>query len=219
MKQILSRSESIEDYAGELPAIEPVKPKIRIRKVEAIGVAAIALILLLGLIGFIKPESGSGAELIGRIAVIFAVLTAGFRVLGKRELSQMSPFELVTLLLVAEIVSPSLTAGDDSLPGAIIGAAALLFFTFVNSVLTYRIRWFRSLGEAPPSVVIYKARLIEQTLHRDRLRPDEILSEMHKAGIASLEEVEWGFLEPDGRLSFIQYDRSQNNEARESKIA
>lgn len=218
MKPNFPRSGSIADYADELPAIEPLQPRFRIRKVEAIGVSVIAAVLFLGLIGFIKPESGSGAELIGRIALIFAVLTAGFRVLGKRELSQMSPFELVTLLLVAEIVSPSLTAGDDSLSGAIIGMAALLFLTFVNSVLSYRIKWFRSLGEAPPTVVVCRGKLIERTLHRDRLRPDEILSEMHKAGIASLAEVEWGFLEPDGRLSFIQYDRSQNNVSGEAKI-
>lgn len=192
--------------ASALPRLGAVAPKIRIRKVEAVGVSLIAAVVFLGAIGFIKPQESNGLDLIVRVTIIFIALTAGFRFLGKRELSQMSPFEIVTLLLIAEIVSPSLTAGDESIPGALVGAATLLLLTFLDSVMTYRLKWFQTVSEAPPAIVVNRGRLVDDVLHKDRIRPDEILSEMRKAGIERLDMIKWGVLEPDGRMSFVRYD-------------
>src|SRR5690606_3817827 len=111
-------------------------------------------------------------EVVLRIACVYVLLTLAFRVLGKRELSQLSPFELVMLLLVAEVVSPALTAGDESLTGALFGAATLLVLTFAHSVLTYRFKTFRKVAEAPPALLVYNGRLVEENLHLDRVRPD-----------------------------------------------
>ena len=194
----------------EAPAQMPqVPPRLRFRKVEAVGSLLIALVVGLGAVGYIQPEQGSGLGMILRVALIFGLLTIGFRLIGKRELSQLSPFEVVTLLLVAEIVSPSLTAGDESIPGAVIGAATLLLLTFVNSVLSYRLDWYRKLQEAPPAVIICKGRFVESAMHKDRMRTDEIVSEMHKAGIEHLSQIKWGLLEPDGHMSFIRFDGSE----------
>lgn len=154
-------------------------------------------------------------EIVIRIACVFVLLTFAFRALGKRELSQLSPFELVMLLLVAEVVAPALTAGDGSLTGAVFGAATLLFLTFVHSLLTYRFKWFRSIAEAPPSLVVRHGRIDERVMHMEWVRPDEIFSEMHKAGIERLEQVKWGFLEPDGKMSFVRGDDGETQEPSE----
>jgi len=145
-------------------------------------------------------------DIVIRVAFVYAAMTLAFRPLGKRELSQLSPFELVTLLLIAQIVAPALTAGDDSLTAALFGAATLLCLAVLNSVLTYVWPRYRRLAEAPPSLLVRHGRLIEENLHKDRVRPDEIFSEMHKAGIEHLCEVKWGFLEPDGQMSFIKFE-------------
>jgi uncharacterized membrane protein YcaP (DUF421 family) len=154
-------------------------------------------------------------EIVIRIACVFLLLTLAFRTLGKRELSQLSPFELVMLLLVAEIVAPALTAGDESLTGAFFGAATLLFLTFVHSVATYRLEWFRGVAEAPPSLLVRHGRIDERLMHLERIRPDEIFSEMHKAGIERLSQVRWGFLEPDGKMSFVRSDDGETQDAQE----
>lgn len=145
-------------------------------------------------------------EIVLRIACVYVLLTLAFRVLGKRELSQLSPFELIMLLLVAEIVSPALTAGDESLTGGLFGAATLLVLTFAHSVLSYRFRAVRDVSEAPPSLVVHHGRLIENALHKDRIHPDEVFSEMHKSGIEHLSQVKWGFLEADGKMGFVRMD-------------
>jgi len=201
-----------------LPKLATVPPKIRLRKVEALGVTLIAAVVFLGAVGVIEPEESNGLDLIVRVTIIFVALTAGFRFLGKRELSQMSPFEIVTLLMIAEIVSPSLTAGDESIPGALVGAATLLFLTFIDSVMTYRLKWFQTVSEALPAIVINRGRLVEDALHKDRIRTDEILSEMRKAGIERLDMIKWGVLEPDGRLSFVRYD-GEDTDAEEPLVS
>ena len=159
-------------------------------------------------------------EILGRVALVYVILTFAFRSLGKRELSQMSPFELVMLLMIAEVVSPALTAGDDSLVGALIGMTTLLCVAFAHSVLSYHSKWFRSAAESPPAMVVAHGRIIEPALHNERIRPDEICSEMHKAGIETLAQVRWAFLEPDGTLSFIRADDAETGgSGREAAVA
>lgn len=145
-------------------------------------------------------------DIVIRVAVLYGLLILGFRVLGKRELSQLSPFELVTLLLIAEIVSPALTAGEHSLTAAVFGAATLLLLTFINSALSYKSKIFKNVTEAMPSLLIARGRFVEDTLHKDRIRPDEVRSELHKSGLRTIDEVEWGFIEPDGKLTFLAYE-------------
>jgi uncharacterized membrane protein YcaP (DUF421 family) len=156
-------------------------------------------------------------EILGRVALIYVLLTLAFRALGKRELNQLSPFELVMLLMIAEVVSPALTAGDDSLTGAIVGATTLLCLAYLHSVLSYRFKWFQSATESPAAVIIAHGRVLEFAMHKERVRPDELFSEMHKSGIEDLSHVKWGILEPDGKMSFVRCDdgdTSGGNEAR-----
>ncbi len=200
------------------PSAAHVPPKFRMRRAEMLGVILLASIPAGAASGLLTPDEGSALALIARVALLYGALILGFRVLGKRELSQLSPFELVTLLLVAEIVSPALSAGDQSVQGAIIGSATLLTLTFLNSAMTYRWRWFRRLGEAPPAVIIHRGQLHEDVLHKDRLRPDEILSEMRKAGLECISQVKWGVIEPDGRLTFIPYGEAQNGADNDNAI-
>jgi len=155
-------------------------------------------------------------EVVIRIACVYILLTLAFRALGKRELSQLSPFELVMLLLVAEIVSPALTAGDESLTGALFGAATLLVLAFAHSVVTYRFKALRKVSEAPPSLVVYHGRIVEEVMDKDRVRPDEIFAEMHKAGIERLDQVKWGFLEPDGMMAFVRVDQEDTRATEKS---
>jgi uncharacterized membrane protein YcaP (DUF421 family) len=151
-------------------------------------------------------------EIVIRIVLIYGLLTLSFRALGKREMSQLSPFELVMLLMVAEVVSPALTAGDHSFTGAIIGAATLFCLVFAHSLLSYTSAHFRRATEAPPSVLVRNGQIIEQTIHLNRVRPDEIFSEMHKAGIEDLSQVKWALLEPDGKMSFIRVDGAETTQ-------
>lgn len=142
-------------------------------------------------------------EMVIRIAVIYVFLMVALRMMGKREFSQLSPFELVTLLLIPEILTEALNVGDSSLTGAIVGVSTLLGLVFVTSMLAYRNRTFGRVTEGEPVVIVREGSLVPSVLDRERVSPEEIVAELHKVGLERLEQVRWGVLEADGRMSFI----------------
>ena len=142
-------------------------------------------------------------ETVVRVVFVYVFVWASFRVLGKRELTQMSPFELVTLLFIPQLFSRALTRQDYSMTNAVIGATTLFTLVFLTSAASYRSRRFASVMQARPRVLVHRGTLIEEHLNRERIAPEDIFSAMHKVGLGRLEEVEWAILEADGRIAFI----------------
>jgi uncharacterized membrane protein YcaP (DUF421 family) len=157
-------------------------------------------------------------EMIIRVAVIYAFLMVGLRLMGKREFGQLSPFELVTLLLIPEILTDALTAGDSSLTAALTSVSTLLVLVFLTSVLAYRSPMFGRLTEGEPQVLVQDGHLVPSAMHRERVSPEEILAEMHKVGLERLNQVKWAVLETDGRISFIPWQAAGVQPRREHDV-
>jgi uncharacterized membrane protein YcaP (DUF421 family) len=138
-----------------------------------------------------------------RIAFVYFVLMAAFRFVGKRELGQLSPFELVTLLLIPEIFSEALARGDYSLTHATSGAFALLSLVFFTSLVGFHSPRIDRLIAGNPTVLAHEGRFLERNLRRERITPEEIYAEMHKAGLDDLGQVRWAILETDGKIAVI----------------
>lgn len=141
-----------------------------------------------------------------RIAFVYFFLMAALRVMGKRELSEMSAFELVTLLMIPEIFSTALSRDDYSMTNALIGVCTLFTLVFLTSLASFRFKRVEELLEGKPTILVNRGRLVERHLKRERVSPDEIFSEMHKAGVEKLEQVRWAILEPDGKIAIIRDD-------------
>lgn len=142
-------------------------------------------------------------ETVIRIAVIYVFVFVGLRLMGKREFSQMAPMELVTLLLIPEIVSQSLVGEDFSLTNAIIGVSTLFVLVYLTSSLTHMSKGFEDLVESPPTVLAHHGRFVEANLDRERITADEVYGEMRKYGLERIEQVRWAVLESDGKISFV----------------
>lgn len=138
-----------------------------------------------------------------RVAVIYTVLLLVFRVLGKRELAALTPFELVTLMIVPEIVSQSLSDGDHSLTGAIVGVMTLFLLVFATSALTHRFPRLQSIAESPPKMLVADGQILEKNMNEERVSPEELFSEMHRSGIARLADVRWAILQTDGHIAIV----------------
>lgn len=138
-----------------------------------------------------------------RVAIVYVVLFAAFRVMGKRELGSMTPFELVTLMIVPEMVSASLHDGDHSLTNAAVGVMTLFLLVFATSAISHRFPRAARVLEARATVLVVDGRLVEPAMNVERVSADELYGEMHKAGIARIEDVRWAILEGDGRISII----------------
>ena len=142
-------------------------------------------------------------ETVLRVAAIYGLILVGLRVLGKREFGQLSPIELVTLLLVPEIVSQALTREDYSVTNGAIGVTTLFALVFLTSVLSHRSQRVEKLLNGTPTLLVSHGRLIERHLGQERISTDELFGEMHKAGLENLDEVRFAILEPDGRIAII----------------
>jgi len=136
------------------------------------------------------------------VVVSFAVLMLAFRLLGKRELSRLSPFELVTLMLIPEILSNSVQ-GQGSMLNALAGLFAILFLVLLSSVLSQRFEVVQKVMEASPTLLVADGRLLEANMNRERIAPDELQSEMRKQGLASLGDVRFAVLEGGGNITFV----------------
>jgi uncharacterized membrane protein YcaP (DUF421 family) len=138
-----------------------------------------------------------------RIAFIYFFLMVALRVMGKREMSEMSPFELVTLLMVPEIFSTALAREDYSMTHATIGVATLFTLVFTTSLLTFRFKRIEEIVDGEPTVLVSDGKPLERNLKRERVTTDEVFTEIHKMGLQDLEQVRWAILEPDGKIAII----------------
>lgn len=145
------------------------------------------------------------------VLVTFAVLMLAFRVIGKRELSSLSPFELVTLMLIPEILSNAVQ-GQSSLLQGLAGLSTVLLLVVLTSLLSQRFVRLQSVFESPPTLLVADGRLLEDNMNAERIAPDELLSEMHKQGLSRLSEVRFAILESGGNITFIPRSKSQVGE-------
>lgn len=145
-------------------------------------------------------------DIVLRATVMFAFLFGLLRLMGKRELGQMTSFELVTLVVLGDLIQQAITHNDFSLTGAVLAVSTFAFWGTVLGWVSYR--WPRAERwiEGAPRVLVRDGELIEANMKRDRLTRRELESEMRIAGIGRLNDVAWAILEPEGKISFIRRD-------------
>lgn len=143
-------------------------------------------------------------EIVLRASAMFAVVYLLVRLLGKRELGQMTPFEFIVMVVIGNLIQQGVTQNDFSLTGATLAICTFAFWGLVMSWLSYLSPRAAKVLEGEPRVIIRHGELLQHSTRRDRLTRSEIESEMRLAGIASMDEVAWAVLEPNGKMSFIK---------------
>lgn len=138
-----------------------------------------------------------------RVAVVYLFVWACFRVVGKRELTELSPFELVTLLFIPQLFSRALTRQDYSITNGIIGTASLFLLLYLTSAARYRSVRIAAIVQGVPTVLVHRGAVVHAHLDRERIALDDILTSMRKSGMQRFDEVEWAILEPDGKISIV----------------
>ena len=150
-----------------------------------------------------------------RATVIFVALYLLVRLMGKRELAQMTPFELIVLVVIGDLIQQGVTQNDFSMTGAIIAISTIAFLGLAMSWAAYLWPRAERLLEGEPRVVVRDGELLEANLRRSRLTRSEIESEMRLAGIGHVRDVAWAILEPRGKISFIQRSEDGGDDGEE----
>jgi uncharacterized membrane protein YcaP (DUF421 family) len=126
------------------------------------------------------------------------------RVIGRRELSSLQPFDLILLIVLGDAIQQGLTQDDYSVTGAMIAVSTFATLQVLVSYLSFRFSRLRPILDGEPIVIVQDGRVIEANLKRERLTVEEVAEEARQQQIVSLEDVEWAVFEPSGNISFIE---------------
>jgi uncharacterized membrane protein YcaP (DUF421 family) len=142
-------------------------------------------------------------DVVIRAALAFAFMVLVLRVIGRRELSTLEPFDLVLLVVMGDLIQQGVTQSDYSFTGLLLSIGTFAALTVALSFLGFRFPRLRPVLEAGPLIIVQDGKLIEKNLRKERLTPEEVAGEARQQQIASLEDVAWGVLEGSGKMSFI----------------
>jgi uncharacterized membrane protein YcaP (DUF421 family) len=126
------------------------------------------------------------------------------RAVGRRELSSLTPIDLVLLIVMGDAIQQGLTQDDYSVTGAIIVVSTFGVLQVASAYLGYKSRRIRGWLDGRPVVLIDDGQLVDENLRRHRLTPDDVAEEMRQQQILSFGDVRWAILEANGKMSFIE---------------
>jgi|SRR5438105_12140489 len=140
-----------------------------------------------------------------RAIVVYFFIFLLTRIVGRRELSSLGPFDLILLVVIGDAVQQGLTQDDYSLTGAMIVVSAIALLQVFTSYLSFRFRSLRPVLEGDPIVIVQDGKLIERNLHRERLTFEDVMEEARSsAQIASIEQIQFAIVERNGAISFLE---------------
>jgi len=143
-----------------------------------------------------------------RSAVIFVFIYVLMRIVGRRELSSLEPFDLILLVVLGDSVQQAVTQDDYSVTGAVIVVATIALLQVTVSYLNFKVPRLRPILDGEPIVIVQDGKVIEGNARRERLTLDDIAEAARMQSIASLEDVQWAVLETSGELSFIEKQKN-----------
>jgi uncharacterized membrane protein YcaP (DUF421 family) len=143
-------------------------------------------------------------DIVVRSILGFAFVFLLTRIVGRRELSSLEPFDLIMLVVLGDLVQQGITQSDMSFTGLMLAGGTLAVMTVLVSYLSFRFKRLRPVLEGEPIVVVQDGNTIDKNLKRERLTVDEVLTQARLQQIASLDEIQWAVLETSGAISFIK---------------
>jgi uncharacterized membrane protein YcaP (DUF421 family) len=143
-------------------------------------------------------------DIVLRAAFAFFFVLFVTRIVGRRELSSMQPFDLILLVMIGDLVQQGVTQNDFSVTGLVLAAGTIAMLTVVVSYGNFKIPFLRPMLDGEPVIVVQDGEPIKRNLDRNRITIDELRAAARLDGISTLTDVEWAVLETGGQISFIR---------------
>jgi uncharacterized membrane protein YcaP (DUF421 family) len=144
-------------------------------------------------------------ELIIRATAIYIFLFILIRIMGKKHLGKLAPFDLIFLLIVSEALQNGLVGDDHGVPAALISVTVLIALNVFMNALTYRFQWLEKLIEGKPEIIILNGKIHKKILKKVKISEGELFEALREHEVMKPEEVKCAILETDGKISVIKY--------------
>jgi uncharacterized membrane protein YcaP (DUF421 family) len=127
------------------------------------------------------------------------------RVIGRRELSQLEPFDVILLVMIGDLVQQGVTQNDFSVTGLVLAGGTIAVMTMLTSYVGWRFPRIRPILDGEPLILVEDGKLILKNLRRERITPGEVAEAARlQAQIESFDEIKWAVLETNGQISFVK---------------
>ncbi len=146
-------------------------------------------------------------ELILRGLIVYTFLIVLLRLTGKRQIGQLSPFDLVLLLILSNAVQNSMTGGDNSLIGGLISAATLIGINYLVGLIAFKSKKMEVILEGRPQVIIHQGKLFKDVMNDAKLTQDEVDATLRQSGFFEIKDVKLAILENNGSVTVQGYDK------------
>jgi uncharacterized membrane protein YcaP (DUF421 family) len=143
-------------------------------------------------------------DIVLRGVFVFAFLYVLMRMIGRRELSTLEPFDLILLIVLGDAVQQGLTQDDYSLTGAFLAIGTIAILQVAVSYANFRFPKLRPVLDGEPIVVVQGGEPIEKNLRRERVTIEDLAAAARRQNIAKIEDVQWAVMETSGAISFIK---------------
>lgn len=144
-------------------------------------------------------------EIVSKTILFYFLLILILRIMGKREVGELSIFDIVVFFLISELFSLAI-GNDEPIEKSLIPIAAIVLMQLLTSFLTLKFSKLRDIIEGKPSLIIQNGLIIQEELKKQKYSLDDLFSQLREQGIDSIELVEFAILEANGRLSIIKKD-------------
>jgi uncharacterized membrane protein YcaP (DUF421 family) len=143
-------------------------------------------------------------DIVLRAVIIYVVVFAFTRALGRRELSTLQPFDLILLIVIGDLIQSGVTQNDLSVTGVLLILCTIGSLQVLTSFLAFRFRRVRPILQGEPIVLVENGKLIERNMRRERLTLDDLAEKARLSEIGSIDNLRWAVLETNGDISFIK---------------
>lgn len=154
----------------------------------------------------VDPNPSDLLQVLARTLVVYVALLLLLRASGKRQLGQMTPFDLVVLLVISNAVQNAMVGPDTSLVGGLLAATTLVVVNWLVDRLGLHSGWLRERLIGSPTLLVHEGRLLDDRLRREGIDRDEVMQALREHGIDDLRGVKLAALEVDGTISVIPID-------------
>jgi uncharacterized membrane protein YcaP (DUF421 family) len=142
-------------------------------------------------------------DLVGRCLVLFPLIVLLVRVVNRRELARMEPYDLVLLIVLGDLVQQGITQNDFSVTGSAIVIVTMTLLSMLTAFLAYRVPGFGRALDGEPVILVENGRPLQRNLRRERITLGELAAQARQRDIGDLESVRYAVLETSGTISFL----------------
>lgn len=152
------------------------------------------------------PDAGELISIAGRAAIVYIAVLIGLRLMGKRELGQMTVFDLVVVLLLANAVQNAMVGADTSVQGGLVAAFVLLAINRVVAAVRLHSGVWGRLVEGSPTVLVQEGQILDAAVRKEGLERAQVEMAMREHGVANVADVQLAVMETDGSISIVPRD-------------